>query len=182
MSTYYQMPNSYTLTGVLGADTYVIELTLTPGSQASFHGVQAMTIKQTGHETKNGAAFRDSTSTLYVLTAPFTEIGVNTDNNVFELDSNQQSLPELASPVKSGPLGDQKYYSDSGFNTQVGSGTRTWTLAALTSDTARFCIHDTNTVSGVSDTEIDCYDLDMKGNVTAIQITFESGGQSITFK
>lgn len=182
ISTFYQMPHSYALAGSSGTDNYALDLGFTPGSQASFDGVQANTATFTVNETKNGAPLHNGTATEYFLTTPFTQLGANNGNTLFELDSGQQALLELTGTGTSGALDSQKYYSDSGFTTQVATGTRTWTLTALTSDTAQFCIDDNDDVGGSPETEIDCYDLDIKGNVTALQITFISGGQSITFK
>lgn len=182
MGTFYQMPNSFNLHGSLGSDSYTLDLTITPGAQASFDGVQAMSAVSAGTETKNGSPFRTNKSTLYFLTTPFTQIGANNSNTLFEVDSDQQALPELADIGASGALDSQKYYSDSSLGSEIATGTRTWSLTALTADTAQFCITDTDDVGGPSETEIDCFDMDIKGNVTAIQITFESGGQSIIFK
>jgi hypothetical protein len=183
MSTFNQMPYSYHLTGILGSDTYELDLSSTQGGQASFRGVQALTEKDVGIETKNGASFRKATSTGYFLGTPYTQLGAIHGDGLTEVDANQKPLPEFAETGSSGAFDTQKYLSDpTASGTHIADGTRTWTLTALTSDTAQFCIYDNDDVGGSPETEIDCFDMDIKGNVTAVQITFESGGQSITFK
>jgi len=182
ISDFFQMPYSYTLHATSGSDSYVLNLSGIPGSQASFHGVQAMTYRTASTETKNGATVGSITGTNYFLTTPFTELGTILSTGLTIVVSNHKPLPELAEAGASGSLDTQKYYSTSSLGTQIGTGTRTWTLTALTSDTAQFCVHDSDDVGGSPETEIDCFDLDIKGNVSAIQITFESNGQSLTFK
>jgi hypothetical protein len=182
ISTFGQMPHTYNLSGSLGSDDYTLDLSITPGKQASFHGVQALTETDVGTETKNGAPFRSTSGTDYFLTTPYTQLGAVNDSGLTEIDSGQKPLPEFADTGTSGALDSQKYYSDSSLGSQIATGTRTWSVTALTADTAQFCIQDDDDVGGSPETEIDCYDMDIKGNVTAIEITFESGGQSITFK
>ena len=168
VSAFYQMPESYKLSGTSGGNNFTLDLTITPGGQASFDGVQAMTAKTSSTETENGVAAGSATATEYFLTTPFTQIGALQNSGLAQVDSEQKPLPELAAAGDNGSLDTQKYYSDSSLGTQVATGTRSWTLTALTADTAQFCISDTDDVGGPSETEIDCFDLDIKGNVSAI--------------
>jgi hypothetical protein len=182
LSAYHQMSHTYLLNGSQGSDDYALGIIIAPGPQSSFDGIQAMTETDAFTETKNGAAFGSGANLEFFLTSPYTQIGANVSNSLFELDLNQQKLPELADAPSKGPLDSQKYYSDGTFKTQVATGTRTWTLTALTSDTAQFCSHDTDDIGGPTETEVDCYSLDIKGNITALEITETSGGQTIVFK
>jgi hypothetical protein len=182
ISDFYQMSHRFTLHASSGSDNYGLDIAITPGGQASFQGVQGMTDKNTSSESKNGTVLGTNTSTDYFLTTPYTQLGTTFSSGLVILDSDQQALPEFAEVGASGKLDSQKYYSDSSLGSQIGTGNRSWTLASLTSDTAQFCIHDTDDLGGSPETEVDCYDLDAKGNVTAIQITIVNGGQTLTFK
>jgi len=181
-SDFFQMAHAYSLSATSGSDSYTLDITLAPGSQASFQGVQAMTVKSHTIETKDGSLVGSGAGTDYFVTTPFTELGAVESSGLTQIDSDQKALPEFAEAGAGGALDSQKYYSSSNLITQIAAGTRTWTLAALTADTAQFCVHDTDDLGGSPETEIDCYDMDVKGNVTAVQITFEANGQSLTFK
>ena len=181
VSAFFEMAHSYKLSGTAGGNAYALDLAFTPGTQTSFDGVQTLTYTDSSNETENGAPHGAASTTNYFLASPYTEIGAR-NGSLYTLNSGQQKLPELASPGDSGSLDQETYYTDSSFTAKFGSGTRSWSLKALTDDTAQFCFHDTSTIGGTTGTEIDCFDMDIKGNVSAVQITFIDGGQTLVLK
>jgi len=182
ISDFYQMPHAYTLHASSGGDAYMLNINIRPGSQGNFQGVQAMTAILDASETKNGAQAGGNSQEMFFVTTPYTELGTDIATGIVLVDSAQQVLPEFAAVGSSGSLDSQKYYSDSTLGTQIATGTRAWSLKALTSDTAQFCILDKDDLGGNPETEVDCYDMDIKGNITALQITVTSGGKTLAFK
>lgn len=181
-SAYYQAHHHYHLTATSGNDVYQLDLDLTPEGQASFNGIQAMTAKLSVEEAKDGSPVGAGTETLYFLTGPYVEIGSQLSTGVAVVDSGQKDLPELTATGSGGTLDSQKYYSSINLNSQIASGTRTWSLDALTADTAQFCIHDDDDLGGSAESEDDCYTMDIKGNITALELTQTSGGLTLMFK
>jgi len=179
LGDFFQMAHSYQLHGSIGSDDYTLDLKITPGPSVKFNGAPAMTSVDDTTLTKNGTTVSSGSATDYFLSTPFTQLGTVLSNGTSIVDSNQKALPEFVDVGTQGSLDDQQYFSG---GSQVATGSRTWTLTALTSDTAQFCIHDTDDLGGASETEIDCYDMDAKGNVTAIEVTEISGGQTLILK
>lgn len=179
LADFFQMAHSYQLHGSLGSDSYVLDINITPGAQANFNGVQAMTSTSASVLKKNGTTVSSGSAKDYFLTTPFTQVGTTLSSGITIVDSNQQPLPEFVKVGDQGTLDTQKYFSGS---SQVATGARTWSLVSLSADTAQFCIHDTDDLGGASETEIDCYDMDAKGNITAIEVTEISGGQTLVLK
>lgn len=182
ISAFYQMSSSYNLKASSGGNSFGLDLKLTPGAQGSFHGTQAMTATLAVSETENGSAIGSGSQTLYFLTGPYKDIGANLSIGVVLVDSGQKDLPDLAKSGTSGSLDSQKYYSDSSLATQIATGTRTWSLNAVTEQTALFCIEDADDLGGSPESEADCYLIDTKGNVLALQVTEISGGTTLVFK
>src|ERR1700749_52676 len=90
VSTFWQMPHTFHLKATNGSDNYTLDTTITPGRQASFQGVQAMTDKTVSTETKNGAAIQSGTSTDYFLTTPYTQLGTVLGTGLTIIDGDQK--------------------------------------------------------------------------------------------
>jgi len=182
IGTFYQTPQTYTLHADSSGTAYTLVMHLTPGPQTTFLGQQALTAVLADSITSNGTVVAAGGKTVVFLSSPFKEIGGILPGGVYEVDTAQHNLPDLAGAGAFGTLDSQTYFSDSTLTTQVGTGTRTWALDAVTEQTAKFCIDDTDDLGGSQETEGDCEIIDARGNVTGLQITLTLGAATLIFK
>jgi hypothetical protein len=182
LSTFYQTSQTYTLHASSGGTTYTLVVKFTPGPQTTFLGQQYLSLVLADTITSNGSVIASGGKTVLFLTGPFREFGGVLPGGVYEVDHAQHTLPDLANPGDAGPLDLQDYFSDSTLNTEIATGSRTWSLAAVTETTALFCIEDQDDLGGSPESEGDCEIIDERGNVTGLQITLTLGATTLVFK
>jgi hypothetical protein len=182
LSAFYQSSAVYNLSATSGSTTYHLQAALTPGPQTTFLGTKVDSTVLADSIESNGAVIATGGKTVLYLNSPFREWGGILASGVYEVDHDQHVLPTMVSTGTSGSLDEQDYFSDSTLSNQVATGSRTWTMAAASTDTGLFCIDDNDDLGGGPETEEDCYLMDEKGSIMGLQITLVLNGTELTFK
>lgn len=182
LTAFYQSSAVYNLTATNGSTTYHLQAAFTPGPQTTFIGTKVNSTVLVDSIESNGSVIVTGGKTVLYLGSPFREWGGILASGVYEVDHDQHVIPSMVSTGASGSLDEQEYFSDSSLNNEVGTGARTWTMAAASADTGLFCIDDSDDLGGASETEEDCYVMDEKGNILGLQITLVLNGTALTFK
>jgi hypothetical protein len=111
INSYYQANHSFTLTASVGANTYTLSLTITPGQAAMFENQMTSTAMLSATISLVGGSSQSATATAYFAISPFTEVGslVNTGTNAgqYSVYSNKQALPATATVGQSGSLDEE---------------------------------------------------------------------------
>lgn len=181
VSTYYQENHSYILHATNGGNVFTLQFGVSPGSQASFHGTQALTATVTINISEESTAVAASTSTLYFLSGPFEDVGgISLSTGSETVFANHKHLPTAASIGDTGSLDTATIFTDSTHSTVSGHQTDTWTLNASGSN-AQFCINAEIT-GGTNATQGNCYVIDAKGNVLSASVSIDVGGTILDFQ
>lgn len=182
LSAFYQSSAVYNLSATSGSTTFHLQVSVAPGPQTTFIGTRVDSTVLTDSIESNGSVLVTGGKTLFYLTDSFREWGGILPGGVYEVDHGQHILPAKVSVGDGGDLDKQDYFADSSMTDVTATGTRTWTMTAMTADTGLFCIDDTDDLGGGTNTEEDCFVVDEKGNVMGLQVTLTFNGTTLTFK
>jgi len=183
VSAFSQTTYGFTLSATVGADTYTVQLSSTPGSSTTFESQTASTNIKAVTLKKNGVLASSSSGTSYYIVSPNKPLGyLDNGTGHYSVAANQQNLPTNATVGQSGSIDTYIVYTDSTKATQYSTGTVTWSLESDTPTTAWACSNTVEIGGTYPFTESDCYKINTTGTVQGMKITLSIGGQTFYFK
>ena len=173
-----------------GADTYTLNLTVTPATDELFEGVvrkkslEAITLR------RNGAPLTSASIESFYNLSPFTSRGARyADGSIAVLTSSTGSFPTSARVGESGTLGTLTTYVNASKATVRATTVFSWALQADSSatgvnPTAYACLNSVVRNAAGNQTAIgfDCYRIDINGNALGLRFTFAVPGKTLVFQ
>ncbi|MDD5175229.1 MAG: hypothetical protein PHQ05_02235 [Sterolibacterium sp.] len=184
VSSFAQTGHDYNLAAAYGGDTYAVQISYKPASQATFEGHAVSTMSESAIIRKNSVVAESSTGTSYFEVSPYKAWGYIASDGSYDVHSAQQVLPSSVTVGQSGALDNVTTYKSSAKTSTNSTSVRTWSIEADTATTAWGCFNETITYTSNSSkaTASQCYKVDQSGNVSALKVTFFINGQSLTFQ
>lgn len=164
-------------------NNWTLALAFVPGSESSFDSEAALTAQETTTISVNGTLANNDVTTMYFNIGPFTHVGGVDQNGEVTVFANQTALPQLATVGQSGAFDTFTVYTDNTRATVYATGTETWALNQLTSDTASFCFNIVDDfASGTTTTQSTCYQIDERGDALGLQLNLDVNGTVLDFQ
>jgi hypothetical protein len=165
-----------------------LQQTVAPAS-IDFGGISARAVTQSSiFKDQTGAVVKQISHLLYVQATPFLELGMDNqlDGSVTVADlTSPLYLPAQGRVGDTGLLNSTTTYTDDTLEVVDQRTTRSWSLEADTSSTARLCLNEViyDAANQRLATEADCHRINTRGEMLGLQITLTyPDGSVVVFK
>ncbi len=190
ITVFQQNAQLFTLSAVVGADTYTLDVTQTPGESKPFNGgaESVSTTMINANIKKNGVDFKLARSEVYFKTGNYLQVGkVGVSSGLLTVTnpSSPIYMPLNATVGQSAALSSATLYEEANSREPLvwGSETASWELRADTALTAWLCFKtETTPLAEAAYSETDCYKIDATGAVLGQSVTLTNGTQTLSFK